>query len=180
MRILQILKKLNRREKIIVGASLGLLTVLVIVQLAVMPLLDRSRRLERKLRAEAVVLRDMQRLQIEYQNLRQNARLSSARFSHRQSGFTLFSFLDRLAGEAGIKDRINYMKPSKIVQKNSPYKISRVELKLNAITLEQLTNFLYGVETSQNWVNVAKLSISKKAKNQGRINVILQVETLEI
>ena len=72
------------------------------------------------------------------------------------------------------------MKPSKKAQKNSPYKLSRVEMKLDAITLEQLTNFLYGVETSQNMVDIKKISISKKDKKQGLITAVLQVETMEI
>jgi general secretion pathway protein M len=65
------------------------------------------------------------------------------------------------------------------VQKNSNYKLSRVEMKLDAVTLEQLTSYLYGIETSKNMVIVKKLSISKKEKEDRLINVILQVETLE-
>ena len=52
-------------------------------------------------------------------------------------------------------------------------------MKLDAITLEQLTTYLYGIETSKNMVMVKKLSISKKEKNEGLVNVILQVETPE-
>ena len=52
-------------------------------------------------------------------------------------------------------------------------------MKLDDITLEQLTTYLYGVETSKNMVMVKKVSISKKDKKQGLINVVLQVETLE-
>jgi general secretion pathway protein M len=87
--------------------------------------------------------------------------------------------MNQLAGQAGIKDRISYMKPTNTVQKNSNYKLSRVEMKLDAVTLEQLTNYLYGIETSKNMVIVKKLSISKKEKNEGLVNVILQVETPE-
>ena len=72
------------------------------------------------------------------------------------------------------------MKPTKTVQKNSPYKISRVEMKLEAITLEQLTNYLYGVETSANMVNIKKISISKNNKTQGLLTIVLQAETIEI
>jgi general secretion pathway protein M len=72
------------------------------------------------------------------------------------------------------------MKPTKKVQKNSPYKLSRVEMKLDAITLEQLTNYLYRVETSKNMVDIRKISISKKDKKQGLLTAVLQVETVEI
>jgi general secretion pathway protein M len=52
-------------------------------------------------------------------------------------------------------------------------------MKIDGVTLEQLTNYLYGIETSKNMVIVKKLSISKKEKNEGLVNVILQVETVE-
>ena len=53
-------------------------------------------------------------------------------------------------------------------------------MKLDAITLEQLTQYLYGVETSENMVDVKKISISKKDKTQGLLTAVLQVETIEI
>ena len=122
----------------------------------------------------------MQKLQSEYAALTQSEKTSKSRFRRRPKGFKLYSFLDRLAGKSGIKDRIIYMKPSKKAQKNSPYKISRVEMKLEAISLEQLTNYLYGVETSPNMVDITKISISKKDKKQGLLTAVLQVETVEI
>ncbi len=72
--------------------------------------------------------------------------------------------MDRLAKKSGVKDSIIYMKPTKKIQKNSPYKLSRVEMKLEAVTLEQLTDYLYGVETSKYMVDIKKISISKKDK----------------
>jgi len=69
---------------------------------------------------------------------------------------------------------------SKTAQKDSPYKISRVEMKLDEITLEQLVTYLHGVETSDNMVDVNKLSITKKDKKVQLISVVMQVETVEM
>jgi general secretion pathway protein M len=173
------LKKLNRREKYIIYGAGCLLGLLIIIQLAIRPFFGNRRQLQRSLQSKKMELEEMQRLQTEYQLLKEKLQLSEVRFSKREKGFTLFSFLDQLAGQAGIKDRISYMKPSKAVQKNSNYIISRVEMKLDDITLQQLTAYLYGVETSKNMVLVKKLSISKTEKKQGLIGVILQVETVE-
>jgi len=119
-------------------------------------------------------------LRSEYEAITQKAHLSKSRFAKRQKGFTLFSFLDRLAGETGLKDDIIYMKPSTSVQKNSPIKLSKVEMKLQAITLKQLAAYLYRVETSENVVTVKRLSISKTGKQKEFIDAVLQVETFEI
>jgi general secretion pathway protein M len=85
-----------------------------------------------------------------------------------------------MAGEAGIRNNISSMKPSTRVQKDSRYKISRVEMKLDAITLKQLANYLHGVETSENMVDIRRISISKKDKKQGLLTAVLQVETVDI
>jgi len=71
------------------------------------------------------------------------------------------------------------MKPSTSMQKNSPYKLSLVEMKLQAVTLNQLTTYLHMVETSPNMVRVKRLSILKKENQKNGINVVLQMETLE-
>ena len=173
------LKKLNRREKYIIYGAGGLLGLLVIIVFVVTPFFEHKKQSHRSLQAKKVELEEMRGLQVEYAALKEKLQLSKVRFSKREKGFTLFSFLDQLAGQAGIKDRISYMKPSKTVQTNTKYKISRVEMKLDDITLEQLTTYLYGVETSKNMVMVKKVSISKKEKKQGLINVVLQVETVE-
>jgi general secretion pathway protein M len=173
------LKKLNRREKYVIYAAGCLLALLIIIQLVIAPFFENRKQLQRTLQSKKVELEEMQRLQAQYQLLKGKLQLSEARYSKREKGFTLFSFLDQLAGQAGIKDRISYMKPSKALQKNSAYILSRVEMKLDDITLQQLTTYLYGVETSKNMILVKKLSISKKEKKQGLIDVIMQVETVE-
>lgn len=173
------LKKLNRREKWIIYGAAGLLGLLIIAQFVITPFFENKSQMHRNLQTKKSELEEMRRLQAEYQALKEKLQLSEISLGKREKGFTLFSFMDQLAGQAGIKDRISYMKPSNTIQKNSAYKISRVEMKLDAITLEQLSTYLYAIETSANMVMVKKLSISKEEKNEGLINVILQVETLE-
>jgi len=58
--------------------------------------------------------------------------------------------------------------------------LSRVEMKLEAVTLEQLATFLYGVETSRNAAVVSKISITRRDQKEGLLDAILQVDTLEL
>jgi len=173
------LSKLSRRERIIVCGGGGLLALFLLIQLVIAPVFERSARMQRAVQAKTQILADMQRLKSEYDSLSSRAKLSEARYTRRDKGFTLFSFLDQLAGQARIKERVSYMRPTKTEQKNSPLKLSRVEMKLEAVTLEQLTTFLHGVETSKNMVSVSKLSISRRDQKEGLLDAILQVDTLE-
>ena len=171
---------LNKREKYAVFGAAGLIGLFIIVQFIIVPLFNNKAQLQKSLKGKLITMQKMQQLQAEYTGLNAGAKISEARFARREKGFTLFSFLDRLAGEAGVKDRVSYMKPSKKVQKNSRYWLSQVEMKLDGITLEQLTTYVHGVESSRNNVNIKKISISKKDNKQGLLSAVLQVETIEI
>ena len=97
------LKKLNRREKKVIYGAGCLLGLLIIIQFVIAPFFENRRQLQRTLQSKTVELEEMQRLQAEYQLLKGKLQLSEARYTKREKGFTLFSFLDQLAGQAGIK-----------------------------------------------------------------------------
>ena len=170
-------KKLTRREKYSLYATAGIVCVFIVMQFIVLPVFDKQDRLKRSIKVKTEILQDMITLKSEHDAIIQKTDLSKVHFENREKGFTLFSFLDKLSGKAGIKDHITYMKPSTTVQKNSSYKTSRVEMKLRGLTLQQLTVYLHMVETSKNMVNVKRLSISKTGKQEGFIDAILQLET---
>lgn len=173
------IKKLTKRERYSILAASGVILLFVVLQFVVLPVFDKRERLGRSLRVKEKHLEEMIALKSEHNAIVQRSDLSDSYFDNREKGFTLFSFLDRLSGRAGIKDHITYMKPSTTVQKNSSYKISRVEMKLQGLTLQQLTAYLHMVETSENRVTVKRLSISKTGKQEGFVNAVLQVETFE-
>ena len=172
--------RLNKRERYAILAGISIAVIFLVIQFVVEPILNRTDQKKRTLQTKVMMLEQMHQWQAEYDALTRKANVSKSRFRNRPRGFTLYSFMDQLAKKSNVKDRIIYMKPTKKVQKNSPYKLSRVEMKLEAITLEQLTNYLYSVETSKNMVEIKKISISKKDKKQGLITAVLQAETVEL
>ncbi len=180
MTLLAKFNKLNKRERYAIMLGIGVAVIFLVFQFIVEPLFNRADQKKKTLQTKAIMLRQMRQWQADYNSLSQTANISKSHFSNRQKNFTLYSFLQQLAGTAGVKDRITYMKPTRKVQKNSPYKLSRVEMKLDAITLEQLTTYLYEVETSKNMVEIKKLVISKKDKKQSLITAVMQVETMEM
>jgi general secretion pathway protein M len=174
------LAKLSNREKIALVVGIGFIAIFIFVKVTIFPFMDATERLERMLVSYNRNYSDIKKLRLDYLELQRRADDSKAQFNRRQRGFTLFSFLDNLAGQVGIKERITYMKPSSTKQKDTPYRLSLVEIKLNGITMEQITKFLYQIETSPNMIHVRRLSLSKKEEKEGLLNVILQVETFEV
>jgi len=170
---------LNKREKVAVSAGIIFLSVFIFAQLIVMPVIEKRDALRNRLDAKKTTLAEMKNLRLEYLSIQKKAESSKQGFKNRTAGFTLFSFLDSLAGDTGLKDHIAYMKPSTTVAEGSGLKISRVEMKLSEITMEDLTSYLFKVETSKNMVMVKRLSITKTGKLSGLIGAVLQVETME-
>ena len=174
------IRKLNKREKLAVYAAAAVVTVFLAANLVVAPLQARQQRLERTVQAKREALREMRTLQEEFEQLQGRTASLEARFKTRPKGFTLFSMLDRLAGEAGVKDRIAYMKPSSSPHKSGNYTVSLVEMKLQGVTLKQVADYLYRVETDPQEVYVRRLSITRAGKDQPVIDAVLQVETLTL
>lgn len=178
--------KLNKRERIAVSAAVVAVLAFIVFQFVVIPYREKQDRMARALRSKTEALAEMKALKAEYDALTEKARMSKVKFARRDQGFTLFSFLDRLASETGVKDHITYMKPSKVDDKDTPYRISLVEMKLQDITMKQLTPYLHKVETSPNVIFIRRMSITRTERDDddaaagGLIDAVLQVETYEI
>ena len=174
------LKKINKHQKYAVYAASGLIAFFILIQVIISPVINKRARLTRTLQAKTQTLDEMRILQSEYGIIREKTVTYKKRFEARNKNFTLFSFLDRLADKSGIKNHITYMKPSTSAREKSGYKVSKVEMKLQGITLKQLTSYLHGVETSKNIVSIKRISIVKTGIKEGYVNVVLQIETVEI
>ena len=171
---------LQKREKIIISIGGVVVVVLLILELIIFPIYDRKENLQKLIVQRTKSLSEMHQLEAEYHALTRNLVSNESQLKNRPRGFTLFSFLDALAGQSGIKQNIIYMKPSTTNVKGSPYTLSIVEMKIESLTMNQLVAFLHGVETSPNMVWVKRISLSKGEKNNQLINSILQVETYQL
>ncbi len=171
---------LQRREKIIVAVAGTLLVILLLLELIIFPIVDRRAMLSKRIVQRTQALAEIKQLANDYRGLTSGTVSNEARLKNRTKSFTLFSFLDTLAGKSGIKQNIIYMKPSSSNLKGSPYSLSMVEMKINNLTMEQLVNFLHGVETSQDMIWVKRVSLAKGEKEGQLIDAVLQVETFQL
>jgi len=172
-------RKFSRREQVGLAAAAAVIFLFILIKLIFTPVVNKKDRMKESLSAKETELKEMIALKTEYDAFKKSSELSERNFLNRDSGFTLFSFLDNLAGSAGVKENISYMKPTTTKKPGSERKKSTVEMKLQDITLNQLTTYLHGIETSKNMIFVKRLSISKKGKQDGFITVVLQAETFE-
>ncbi len=171
---------LQRREKMAVTAAAIAVAIFLVLNVIVFPIIDRGDILRDQIKSKTRAVEEMQALKAEYESFSHYSRDMEIGIKKRSRSFTLFSFIDKLAGTSGIKSNIVYMKPSTSNLKNSSYTLSMVEIKLTSLTMEQLAAFLYGIEDPANMVWIKRISISKGDKNEGLLNSVLQVETFQL
>ena len=168
--------KLARREKYIVTLSSCAIAVFVLFQFVIFPFFDKRDNLRRGVIAKEEGLREIVLLEDEYESRKGDLQGIRHVLARRKKGFTLFSFLEKAAGEAEVKNHIKYMKPS-VSREAGAHKESMVEMKLEGITMKQFVAYLYRIESQENAVSIKRLSIKKNKKESDYLDAILQVLT---
>lgn len=170
--------QLAKREKYIVIIGACVLAVFFLFQLLIFPFFDKKDRLQKGISAKKKALQEIALLADEYKTLQQSSREITQVLSRRGKGFTLFSFLDDAAGKAGVKEHIKYMKPSTSKDEGS-YKETMVEMKMEALTLEQLVGYLYRIEVPSDLIVIKRISIQANKREKGFLDTVLQVMTYQ-
>ena len=168
--------QLAKREKYLIGLAVCVIVFAVLIQLVLMPFVDGRQRMQNSVAAQERNLQEIVRLSQEYKALEQDSETLIQRLASRPGNFTLFSFLEKAAGKAGVKNNIKYMKPSASTGKG-PFKESLVEMKLERITLKQMVDYLKLIESPDDIVSVKRISVQTNKKETQYLDAILQVLT---
>ncbi len=171
---------INKREKLALGAAAAAVAIFLVLQFVVFPLFEKNDRLTSLLATRQTELEQIRLLQAQYRQKTFALEQAQRRMQARRQGFTLFSYLETLAGQTDVKRHIAYMRPTTTAVPDSPYRLSMVEMKLQEVTMAQLLAYLHGIETSPNMIAVKRLSISKGEQKTDLINTVFQVQTLEM
>ena len=171
-------ERLAPREKWVLLGGLGFVGLLAVFQLIVGPFIESRRNLEQSIGRKQQELVEIKAMQQEYRSLRKEEGTVRARINDRESGFTLFTFLDQQAETARIKKQIKYMKPSTALGDDDLHE-TMVEMKLQQTTLADLVAFILLVESEKNVVFIRRLSIQESGSEQGFLDVIMQIVTFE-
>ena len=168
--------KLDKREKLTVALGIGFLFFFVVLQFGVSPYLNARKKLENSIGKKQSELVELKGLQLEYRGFKKQTGGIKEKLKEREANFSLFSFLDKQAEGAGIKELISYMKPS-TVEGDEELQESVVEMKMQQISLKQLVDFLKLIESPEKVVSVKRISIQESGKEKGLLEVIMQIVT---
>jgi len=170
------LNKLEKRERQIVGAGLIFLICFALFHFVVSPLLQGRQQTHKALIQKKEDIQKIHQLQADYRKLQNQSANIEERLKKRNPSFSLFSFVEEKATKAKVKQQINSMTPS-TSEGEGAFQESRVDLKLDRISTQQLVDFLKEIESAENIVVVKRISIQDNSKEDGALDAVMQIIT---
>ncbi|MCG6983064.1 MAG: type II secretion system protein M [Deltaproteobacteria bacterium] len=166
------------REQLLVAA--GIILVLLVVSLwIVRPILTKRRMLAAKIEQSEKRLQELISLERLFQQMKAESGRIESNLSQRSGEFTLFAFLEGLAGRDGIKGQIEFMRPS-VKQLSDKHQEEQVEMRLKGVSLERLIPYLYHIETAPEQIRVRRLTIRPQQRNPSELEVNMLVVTRKL
>ncbi|MFP4070972.1 MAG: hypothetical protein ACLFTB_02885 [Desulfovibrionales bacterium] len=166
------LKEIPRKQRI--AAAGTVLVLLVLVFGVVLPLRQYNMRLEQRITQTENALQEILLLEKELAQARAQASKNTARVRD-DSNFTLFAYLENAASGQGIKEKIDFMRPSERSSEGVTQEV--VEMRLGSIRLATLVPFLHQVETGTDMAHIQRLAIRSQTRDPGLLDVDLLAVT---
>lgn len=148
------------REKVVVGAGVLSVVLLLAYGLVIDPLLERSARLDRLIVQRQADLERVTRLKGDYRKAADRVAAQDRRTVEAGS-FSLLSFLEQTATTQQIRDRLASIRPQS-VQALPPYHEVSAEVKLENVTLVQVVAYLTALEAAPQRLRVKYLRLKTR------------------
>jgi general secretion pathway protein M len=170
--------QLTTSQKRTVTAGLVFAGVVLLAQLIVVPYFEARQKVRSAIVASDKALRELTALGAEYGVLRQRSEEIRRASERRPPGFTLFSYLEKRAGDAAVKTNLRSLTPLMLAPMGA-YEETAVEMKLDRLTMKQLTDFLYRVESPEEMIRVRRISVVKMKESPEYLSALIQVFTYQ-
>lgn len=170
---------LARRERRIVFGGAAVVLLVVGYLFVVEPAVDRHRDLDRLIAQKAREHAEVVRLGEEYRQAKARLESIETRLSGTGRDFQLLSHLEGLTVRNGMRDRIAYMRPQP-ASSVGRFREQAVEMRLDSITINQLTEFLVQLANAPQALRVKRLSVIRRFDNASRLDVVVQVAAYQV
>ena len=170
--------KLGKRERTFVVGGVGLLALFALVQFALVPFFENKKKVSGALDRQEKILQEMIVLSKEYEGLQEDTEVMKGALGRRSPDFTLFSFLERKAREAGVRQNIKSMSTTRGMTAGA-YEETLVDIRLEKLTLRQLVQFLYYADSPEDAVGVKKITVNKSKESPEYLTVLVQMVTYQ-
>ena len=170
--------KLDKKQRYIAAGLAAFVLVALILELVIFPLWDAKAKINQTLLINQKKLDEVIKLDAEFAG--QEAKIAKIKrvMSTRTADFSLFSYLEKKATQAGVRGNIKYMNSSRGI-KSANFEESLIDMKLDKITLKQLTDFLYFAESPADLVRIKRITVNKMKESPEYLSAQLQIASVQ-
>jgi general secretion pathway protein M len=169
---------LGAREKLYILAGAGIAIVILLIQFVILPFWEERERLARAVEAQEKSLKEMNTQLAEYRLLRRDMDTLQRAVASRPPNFTLYSFVERKAREAGVRGNVKAINPSRGMSAGS-FEETIADVSLERITTRQLVQFLYHADSPRDAVRIRKLTVRKSMESPEYLTATVQLATYQ-
>lgn len=169
---------LGAREKLYILAGMGIAALILLVQFAILPFWEERERVAKAIDAQEKILKEMNAQLTEYRVLRRDMDSIQRVMASRPSDFTLYTFVERKAREAGVRPNVKAINPSRGMSAGT-YEETMADVSLEKITLRQLVQFLYQADSPRDAVRIRKLTVRKSLESPEYLTATVQLATYQ-
>ena len=170
---------LPKRQQAAIAGGGALVLIIFLIQLVILPFFDAQKTVNQSIRTNEKTLTEMLLLARDYQVIKRQAAKIQQVLARRAPNFSLFSYLEKIAGDAGVKSSIKSMSAAK-GSISGPYEELPVDIRLEKITLKQITDFLYLLESPQELIRVKRIALAKMPESPEYLSAQVQAVTFQL
>lgn len=164
----------NQRYSLMAGGAA--VVVLLIVQFVFFPIYDAKEAARRAIITNQKTINELIPLVSEYRILKQEIAHVQKVIGERPKDFNLYSYVEKKSGEAAVKMHVKNITPAKSSDAGF-YEEASVDVKIESVTLRQLTNFIYTLESPQELIRINRLTVVKNKDAPEYLNAVISVMT---
>ena len=166
--------KLDTKQRYLVSVCAAVVVVALVLTFAVFPMWETRAKMKKSILSQSKKLEEMVKIDADF--AAQDAQISRIKnaIASRRADFTLFSYLEKKAVSANVKGSIKQMSSMQGV-KSPSFEETLIDLKLEKITIKQLTEFLYQVESPSEMIKIKRITVNKMKESPDYISAQLLI-----
>jgi len=169
--------RLAPRERVLLAVAIATTVLLSLYSFVWDPLQSNQEMLLRRIATREKDLVAIQRQRDQYLLLKRQMQANQAAGSETDPNFNLFAYVQAEISQAVSKEHITSMNPSN--KTIGEYQEHLVEIKLQQINLQQLTDLLYRIEKGAHPLRFSRLNIKKRFNDIYNFDVAATVSILK-
>jgi general secretion pathway protein M len=171
--------RLSSRERTLVSLAGGAITVIIVYTMIWQPIEDQRVQLAKRIQTKQHELIEMQQMRDTYLDLLNQFELRQKIIEKADPHFSLFPHIESTVMQVlGGRDKIASMNPQN-KEISGAYREESVELKLNGISLQQLTDLMYKIEKGGQPLRLTRLQVKKRPREPQSFDVTATVSMMK-